>query len=299
MDSSERPSATSAAVKSNSSLATKSIAGEAWSDRSGWTATSAPTKPTRRSGFFPFSASATFTSPANVGELVCRIIRSCWSARVTMSSRVSPAGGASTSVLPGTRAAGWASQVGYQYERISRFAWYLAPAPPSKPSKDGGFRNSVRNVGTWLLPGLQVKADPPQGGKVHGLPARNPAGKRADGVVTQGEHAGGHPAGGGHAGAGVPQFEFMLQVVPPMAGHHVKQQQVTPHHPGLAARHRPGQRHDHVGGGHQLGDPVGEAERSDPGPAGGQLAQPPLDPAIPARHRQHVHAGVGQPGHGP
>ena len=38
------------------------------------------------------------------------------------------------SLLPGTMAAGWASQVGYQYERISRVAWYLAPAPPSKPA---------------------------------------------------------------------------------------------------------------------------------------------------------------------
>ena len=34
-----------------------------------------------------------------------------------------PRAGASTSRLPGTSAAGWASQVGYQNERISRFAW--------------------------------------------------------------------------------------------------------------------------------------------------------------------------------
>jgi hypothetical protein len=31
--------------------------------------------------------------------------------------------GPSISLLFGTRAAGWASQVGYQKERISRFAW--------------------------------------------------------------------------------------------------------------------------------------------------------------------------------
>jgi hypothetical protein len=36
---------------------------------------------------------------------------------------VRPAGGASTSFEPGTSAAGWASQVGYQNDLISRFAW--------------------------------------------------------------------------------------------------------------------------------------------------------------------------------
>jgi len=35
---------------------------------------------------------------------------------------VEPAAGASTSVLPGTIAATWASQVGYQNDLISRFA---------------------------------------------------------------------------------------------------------------------------------------------------------------------------------
>jgi hypothetical protein len=34
-----------------------------------------------------------------------------------------PAGGASISLLPGTSAAGCASHVGYQKDRISRFAW--------------------------------------------------------------------------------------------------------------------------------------------------------------------------------
>ena len=47
------------------------------------------------------------------------------------------------SLLPGTSAAGWASQVGNQYEVISRFAWYREPAPPSNPSKEGGLRKSV------------------------------------------------------------------------------------------------------------------------------------------------------------
>ena len=34
-----------------------------------------------------------------------------------------PRAGASTSFLPAMIAADWASQVGYQNERISRFAW--------------------------------------------------------------------------------------------------------------------------------------------------------------------------------
>src|SRR5580700_10530130 len=175
------------------------MAAEARSERSGCTATFGPTKPIMIAGFSALRASATFTSPAKVGELVCRTAISYSRASGRTSSRVRLAGEASTSLLPGTRAAGWASQVGYQYERISRLAWYLAPAPPSKPSKDGGLRNSVRSMRTRLLPGLQVKADPPQGGNVGGLPARNPAGKRADGFVTQGKHTGGHPAGRQHA----------------------------------------------------------------------------------------------------
>ena len=63
-------------MKSNSSLATKSIAGEACSERSGCTATLGPTKPTSSDGFAAFSASATLTSPAKVGELVCSTARS-------------------------------------------------------------------------------------------------------------------------------------------------------------------------------------------------------------------------------
>ena len=54
-----------------------------------------------------------------------------------------PRAGASTSRLPGTSAAGCASHVGYQNERISRLAWYRDPAPPSNPSYDGGFKNNV------------------------------------------------------------------------------------------------------------------------------------------------------------
>src|SRR4029450_9160259 len=40
--------------------------------------------------------------------------------------------------------AGYASQVGYQNDQTSRFAWYRDPAPPSKSSYEGGLSSSVR-----------------------------------------------------------------------------------------------------------------------------------------------------------
>jgi hypothetical protein len=138
-------------VKSNSSRATKSIAADACSEGPGCTATFAPTRPTVSDGLAALSASATFTSPGNVGELVCSTASSYSRAGRTTSSRDRPAGWASTSVLPGTIAAGCASQVGYQYDRISRLAWYRAPAPPSKPAYDGGLRKSVRIIWVRLL----------------------------------------------------------------------------------------------------------------------------------------------------
>jgi hypothetical protein len=49
----------------------------------------------------------------------------------------------SSSLLSGTSAAGWASHVGYQKLVTSRRAWYREPAPPSKPSKEGGARKSA------------------------------------------------------------------------------------------------------------------------------------------------------------
>lgn len=59
------------------------------------------------------------------------------------SSTDTPLAGASINLLSGTSAAGWASQVGYQNDRISRRAWYREPAPPSNPSNEGGLRNNV------------------------------------------------------------------------------------------------------------------------------------------------------------
>src|SRR5258706_10837528 len=66
-----------------------------------------------------------------------------------MSESARPRAGASIKRLSGTRAAGCASQVGYQKDRISLRAWYREPAPPSKPSNEGGFRKRVFIV---LLP---------------------------------------------------------------------------------------------------------------------------------------------------
>ncbi len=62
-----RPSATSAIVKSNSFLATKSTAGAALRLFSASTATLAPMSPALRSGLTAFSASTAATSWANDG----------------------------------------------------------------------------------------------------------------------------------------------------------------------------------------------------------------------------------------
>src|SRR5579862_4871945 len=78
----------------------------------------------------------------------------------TTSSTERSSGGASISLLPGTHAAGWASQVGYQKERISRRAWYRDPAPPSNPSNDGGLRNRVFFILTSLRDGALGAAPP-------------------------------------------------------------------------------------------------------------------------------------------
>ena len=73
-------------------------------------------------GFSALSVSATRTSEANEGVLVCMTQRSYCFASGRTSSTVRPSGGASTRREPGTSAAGWASQVGYQNERTSRLA---------------------------------------------------------------------------------------------------------------------------------------------------------------------------------
>src|SRR5208337_906010 len=52
-------------------------------------------------------------------------------------------GGASSKRAPSSIPVGYASHTGYQYDSISRVAGQREPAPPSKFSKEGGFRNSV------------------------------------------------------------------------------------------------------------------------------------------------------------
>src|ERR1700686_539273 len=54
-------------------------------------------------------------------------------------------GGASSNRAPSTIPVGKASHTGYQYDSISRVAGQREPAPPSKFSNEGGFKNSVFN----------------------------------------------------------------------------------------------------------------------------------------------------------
>ena len=110
-------------VKSNSLRATKSMASEAASEGPGETATCAPTMPMRSFGLAALKASTTFTSEGKEGVEVWSTRSSTSAASGSTSSSESPRAGASMSRLPGTKAAGWASQVGYQKERISRLAW--------------------------------------------------------------------------------------------------------------------------------------------------------------------------------
>ena len=117
-----RPSATSLMVKSNSLRATKSIAPEAASVASGSTAALAPIMPIFRLGLSALSASAVFTSLEKDGVDVCITTSSRLAASGAMSGNLSRCGGASMSLEPSTSAAGWASQVGYQKDWISRRA---------------------------------------------------------------------------------------------------------------------------------------------------------------------------------
>ena len=83
--------------------------------------------PIRTFGFSSFKRSATRRSLPKEGVLVCITTWSYSRASGATRSTVRPSGGASIRRLPGTSAAGWASQVGYQNERISRRAWYRDP----------------------------------------------------------------------------------------------------------------------------------------------------------------------------
>ena len=115
-------SAASLMVKSNSLRATKSTAGASLRLCSDSTATLAPIMPILTPGLMSLIQAATFASDLNDGVEVCITIRSRSLMSPTMSSNFSWCGGASISLEPSTSAAGWASQVGYQNDLISRRA---------------------------------------------------------------------------------------------------------------------------------------------------------------------------------
>src|SRR5271170_5961731 len=79
----------------------------------------------------------------------------------TTSAGLMWCGGPSSRRLPGSIPAGYASHTGYQYDSISRVAGQREPAPPSKFSNDGGFRNSVFNgiLGISILTLLDAAKD--------------------------------------------------------------------------------------------------------------------------------------------
>ena len=116
-------SATSLIVKSNSLRATKSITGPSRREPSASTATLAPIMPIFSAGLAAFIASAHFTSEAKEGTEVCSTARSKSFTMASTSASVCLCGGASIRRLFSTRAAGWASHVGYQNDLISRRAW--------------------------------------------------------------------------------------------------------------------------------------------------------------------------------
>ena len=99
------------------------MAADAASVASGSTATLAPIMPIFKPGLSALSASAVLTSEAKEGVDVCSTTSSCFAASAAMSWNFSSCGGASISFEPSTKAAGWASQVGYQNDWISRRAW--------------------------------------------------------------------------------------------------------------------------------------------------------------------------------
>src|SRR5580698_8823434 len=116
------------------------MACEAFKVSAGKTIVCAPMKPIFVSGFCCLMASATLQSFLSEGV---EVLMMTWSKSLAMArhwGKSTLCGGQSRRREPGVSAAGCASQVGYQKEVTSRRAWYRAPAPPSKPSNDGGER---------------------------------------------------------------------------------------------------------------------------------------------------------------
>src|SRR5215469_2364599 len=137
------PLANSTVEKSNSRRHTKSIAEHSFRARSGSVVTGGPTNAILMVGFTFLIACAIAWSPAQPTVDVNSTRNSYPLAMSIVSSAETWCGGASRRREPSSIPAGYASQTGYQYDSISRVAGQRELAPPSKFSKEGGFRNSV------------------------------------------------------------------------------------------------------------------------------------------------------------
>jgi hypothetical protein len=116
-------------------------------------------------------------------------------------------------------------------------------------------------------------------------------------VLQHGQRAGGDPRGAWPAHLRPAEVQFVLQVVPAVAGHDVEKQQRAADDPGFGAGRRAGQGDDQIRRRHQRGNLVGEAERPDPRRCPGQFADPAFHRPVTSRHGEYVHPGSGQPGH--
>src|SRR6202012_2337250 len=133
--------------------------GHSLSARSGSVVTGGPTKQIFIVGLARLMASASAWSPCQPTVEVKRTRNSYPFAISMVWSAVMWCGGASSSFEPSSMPAGYASQTGYQYDSISRTAGQRELAPPSKFSKEGGFRSSVLRGGI-LTPSLPSSKHP-------------------------------------------------------------------------------------------------------------------------------------------
>ncbi len=108
--------------------------------------------------------------------------------------------------------------------------------------------------------------------------------------------AGSHPGRGRTADVGGAHLQFVLQVVPPVPGHDVEQQQAAADDASLAAGMAPGRARTTsaaaISSGTLSVKPNGLTSRQ----RAGQRSQPPLDRALTPGYGKHVHASVGQRG---
>ena len=86
----------------------------------------------------------------------------------------------------------------------------------------------------------------------------------------------------------------MQQVIPPMPGHNVEQQQGPSDDPRLGAGAGSGQRDHHVRGRHQCGNLVAETEGVHPMGAACEGTELPFQRVLATGYRQYVHAREGQ-----